>query len=167
MIRACYCFTLSPKKIQKKDKDGGKKEKLPNTYNWLVSLNSSPSFSQVTCVSCLLLHSFSVRELSCAVIISLALCRSLAESIASFLALRSMSTWRCRDSMRCCREEEEQRWVFTSILFLLCRLFSPLVPRSHGSRCLSSNRRKYTQPSQSWQVHRKPQNPNLEATAEI
>lgn len=66
------------------------------------------TFPLVTCVSCLLLLSFSVRELSCALILSLALCSSLAESTASSFALRSTSMWRRWDSIRCCREEEEQ-----------------------------------------------------------
>lgn len=103
-------------------------------------------FPRVTCVSCLLLLSFSVRELSCALILSLALCSSLAESTASSFALRSTSMWRCWDSIRCCREEEEERcWVFISILFLLHLLFTPFVPCSQDSCCPWSNRRKYTQ----------------------
>lgn len=104
-------------------------------------------FPQVTCVSCLLLLSFSVRELSCALILSLALCSSLAESTASSFARRSTSMWRCWDSIRCCREEEEEErcGAFISILFLLHLLFAPFVPCSQDSCCSWSNRKKYTQ----------------------
>lgn len=119
------------------------------------SLCTCAYFSPVTCVCCLLLWSFSVSVLSCDVIISLALRSSLAESRASFLALRRMSMWRCRDSTRCCREEVEQRWLFISILFFLHLLFSPPVPRSHGSCCLSSNRRKRVLLPESWSAKKK------------
>lgn len=101
---------------------------------------------QVTCVSCLLLLSFSVRELSCALILLLALCSSLAESTASSFARRSTSMWRRWDSIRCCTEEEEEQcWAFISILFLLHLLFAPFVPCSQDSCCSRSTSRKHTQ----------------------
>lgn len=125
------------------------------------SLCTSAYSSPVTCVCCLLLRSFSVSVLSCDVIISLALRSSPAESRASFLALRRMSMWRCRDSTRCCREEVEQRWLFISILLFL--LFSPPVPRSHGSCCLSSNRRKRVLLPETQRAKKKKKKPSTES----